>query len=81
MSTTPIEFYDPARARIRKFLKKLKRYTTIRNFRIGDRVQDKVTRLELRVVGLYQDGTVYCDFEGNEGGYLEYNYKELEILK
>ena len=81
MSTTPIEFYDPAQARIRKFLKKLKRYTTIRNFRIGDRVQDKVTRLELRVVGLYQDGTVYCDFEGNEGGYLEYNYKELEILK
>lgn len=81
MSTTPIEFYDPARARIRKFLKKLKRYTTIRNFRIGDRVRDKVTKLELRVVGLYQDGTVYCDFEGNEGGYLEYNYKELEILK
>lgn len=79
--STPIEFYDPARARIRKFLKKLKRYTTIRNFRIGDRVQDKVTKLELRVVGLYQDGTVYCDFEGNEGGYLEYNYKELEILK
>ena len=81
MSTTPIEFYDPARARIRKFLKKLKRYTTIRNFRIGDRVQDKVTKLELRVVGLYQDGTVYCDFEGNEGGYLEYNYKELNIIK
>lgn len=81
MSTTPIEFYNPARARIRKFLKKLKRYTTIRNFRIGDRVQDKVTKLELRVVGLYQDGTVYCDFEENEGGYLEYNYKELEILK
>lgn len=81
MSTTPIEFYDPARARIRNFLKKLKRYTTIRNFRIGDRVQDKVTKLELRVVGLYQDGTVYCDFEENEGGYLEYNYKELEILK
>lgn len=79
--STPIEFYDPARVRIRKFLKKLKRYTTIRNFRIGDRVQDKVTKLELRVVGLYQDGTVYCDFEGNEGGYLEYNYKELEILK
>lgn len=81
MSTTPIEFYDPARARIRKFLKKLKRYTTIRNFRIGDRVQDKVTKLELRVVGLYQDGTVYCDFEGNEGGYLEYHYKELNIIK
>lgn len=79
--STSIEFYDPARARIRKFLKKLKKYTTIRNFRIGDRVQDKVTRFELRVVGLYQDGTVYCDFEGNEGGYLEYNYKELEILK
>lgn len=81
MSTTPIEFYDPVRARMIKFLKRIKRYTTIRNFRIGDRVQDKVTRLELRVVGLYQDGTVYCDFEGNEGGYLEYNYKELEILK
>jgi hypothetical protein len=79
--STPIEFYDPARARMIKFLKRIKRYTTIRNFRIGDRVQDKVTRLELRVVGLYQDGTVYCDFEGNEGGYLEYNYKELEILK
>lgn len=79
--STPIEFYDPLRAGIRKLLKKVRQYTTIRNFRIGDRVRDKVTRLELRVVGLYQDGTVYCDFEGNEGGHLEYHYKELEILK
>ena len=56
----------------------------ITDIRIGDRVQEKNTRFPMTVVGLYstlddlKSGTVYLDFEGNEGDAWEHKPEELE---
>lgn len=33
----------------------------------------------MRVIGIFEDGTVYLDFEGNEGDMFEENCKYLEF--
>ncbi|HEY8366414.1 MAG TPA: hypothetical protein VIL57_04615 [Bacteroidia bacterium] len=50
---------------------------TIQEIRIGDKVQDR-NGFEFEVVSLFKDGTVYCDFEGNEGDVWEFKVEELE---
>lgn len=50
------------------------------DLRIGDIVCNKRTKFPMRVVGIYEDGTVYLDFEGNEGDVFEENYKDLEFV-
>lgn len=40
--------------------------------RIGNLVQDR-NGVIMRVVSIHEDGTIYCDFEGNEGGVWEFN--------
>lgn len=50
---------------------------TIQEIRIGDKVQDR-NGFEFEVVALFKDGTVYCDFEGNEADIWEFKVDELE---
>lgn len=45
--------------------------------RIGDKVKDR-NGFEFEVVALFKDGTVYCDFEGNEGDVWEFKVDELK---
>lgn len=52
---------------------------TIQEIRIGDKVQDR-NGFKFEVVALFKDGTVYCDFEGNEGDVWEFKVDELEIV-
>ena len=35
--------------------------------------------IPMQVVGIFQDGTVYLDFEGNEGDVWEVNVKYLKL--
>lgn len=49
----------------------------ITDLRIGDIVCNPRTKFSMRVVGIYEDGTVYLDFEGNEGNVFEENCKDL----
>lgn len=35
--------------------------------------------IPMQVVGIFQDGTVYLDFEGNEGDAWEVNVKDLKL--
>ena len=35
----------------------------------------------MKVVGIYEDGTVYLDFDGNEGDFFEENCKDLEFAE
>ena len=37
--------------------------------------------IPMQVVGIYKDGTVYLDFEGNEGDWWEAEAKELKPIK
>lgn len=62
----------------------------ITELHIGDRVRDKHTAFPMIVVGIFttkyqlnnpEAGTVYLDFEGNEGDVLECDVKELEFDK
>lgn len=50
---------------------------TIQEIRIGDKVQDR-NGFEFEVVALFKDGTVYCDFDGNEADIWEFKVDELE---
>ena len=52
----------------------------ITDLRIGDIVCNKRTKYPMKVVGIYEDGTVYLDFEGNEGDVFEENCKDLEFV-
>lgn len=55
----------------------------IRDFKIGDKVCNKVDGFPMTVVGLYSslddlnNGTVYLDFKGNEGDMWEEEAKDL----
>lgn len=49
----------------------------INELRIGDIVCNNHTQFPMRVVGIYEDGTVYLDFEGNEGDIFEEDIKDL----
>lgn len=53
----------------------------ITDLKIGDIVCSPRTEFPMRVVGIYEDGTVYLDFEGNEGDVFEENCKELEFAE
>lgn len=53
----------------------------ITDLRIGDIVCNPLTKFPMRVVGIYEDGAVYLDFEGNEGDVLEENCKDLEFVE
>lgn len=53
----------------------------ITDLRIGDIVCNKSTKYPMKVVGIYEDGTVYLDFEGNEGDVFEENCKDLEFAE
>lgn len=50
----------------------------IKDIRIGDLVQDKHTKFPMKVVGLFEDGLVYLDFDGNEGDVWENDIEDLE---
>lgn len=53
----------------------------ITDLRIGDIVCNPRTKFPMRVVSLFEDGTVYLDFEGNEGDVFEENCKYLEFAE
>lgn len=53
----------------------------ITDLRIGDIVDSPFSKIPLRVVGIYEDGTVYLDFEGNEGDVLEGYCNDLEFVE
>jgi len=53
----------------------------ITRIRIGQMVCNKTNKFPMRVVGIFDDGTVYLDFEGNEGGVWEEKAKDLELVK
>lgn len=46
----------------------------IRELRIGNKVQD-ANGFIFDVVSIHEDGTIYCDFEGNEGDVWEFDDK------
>jgi hypothetical protein len=60
----------------------------ITELHIGDKVRDKHTAFPMVVVGIFttkyqlhnlEAGTVYCDFEGNDGDVFECDVKDLEL--
>ena len=53
----------------------------ITDLRIGDIVCNPRTKFPMRVVSLFEDGTDYLDFEGNEGDVFEENCKYLEFAE
>lgn len=53
----------------------------ITDLRIGDIVCNPRTQFPMRVVGIYEDGTVYLDFDGNEGDVFEENCKDLVFVE
>lgn len=53
----------------------------ITDLRIGDIVCIPRTKFPMRVVGIYEDGTVYLDFDGNEGDFFEEICKDLEFAE
>lgn len=62
----------------------------ITDLRIGDRVQNKTSKFPMTVVDIISDfslpinpnkGTVYLDFEGNEGDVWEENVEDLEFCE
>ena len=60
----------------------------IEDLRIGQKVVSivkfKYTEREsipMKIVGLFEDGTVYLDFEGNEGDVWEDNVENIKPVK
>lgn len=53
----------------------------ITDLRIGDRVQNRYTKFQMTVVAIFKEGTVYLDFEGNEGDVWEENVEDLEFCE
>lgn len=77
-----------ARAQLGRFFnQKKKKIMKIEEMHIGQRVRDIVTGWEMTIVvlgvlNLDMDGPyVYVDFEGNEGGVIEYKPEDLEEVK
>lgn len=50
---------------------------TLQDIKIGDIVCNVRTKFPMQVVGIYEDGTIYLDFEGNESDVFEENIKDL----
>lgn len=62
----------------------------ITEIKIGDRVCDKQSKFPMTVTGIFttldsiqnpEEGTVYLDFEGNEGDIWEEEVQDLEFVK
>ena len=53
----------------------------ITDLRIGDIVCNPRTKFPMRVVAVFEDGTVYLDFDGREGDVFEENCKDLEFVE
>lgn len=53
----------------------------ITDLRIGDIVCNTRTKFPMRVVALFEDGTAYLDFDGNEGDVFEENCKDIEFVE
>ncbi len=68
---------------LKSLTKKTKKMNKIKitDLRIGDIVCNPRTKFPMRVVGIYEDGTVYLDFDGNEGDFFEENCKDLEFAE
>lgn len=81
--------FEPEKAlkklRKREKVSKLRKITNISQLRIGDMVSDRKTRFPMEVVGIFQevsnpkDGTLYLDFDGNEGDVWEEYVKDVEF--
>ena len=52
----------------------------VNELKIGDEVCNSRTKFPMKVVGLFEDGTVYLDFEGNEGDVWEEQVSDLEFV-
>lgn len=52
----------------------------VNELKIGDEVCNIRTKFPMKVVGLFEDGTVYLDFEGNEGDIWEEQASDLEFV-
>ena len=50
----------------------------ITEIKIGDKLCDKIDKFPMYVVGIFVDGTVYLDFEGNEGDVWDAKIETLE---
>ena len=50
----------------------------ITEIKIGDKLCDKIDKFPMYVVGIFDDGTVYLDFEGNEGDVWDAKIETLE---
>lgn len=53
----------------------------VEDIRIGMVLQDKVSKFPMRVVGIWHDGTIQLDFDGNEGDIWEEDLKDLELTE
>lgn len=53
----------------------------ITDLRIGDIVCDKRKKIPMKVVALFEDSTVYLDFEGRVGDYLWKYSADLEFVE
>lgn len=51
----------------------------ITDLRIGDIVCNHLTKFPMYVVALFEDGTVYLDFDGREGDVFEEIAKTLNL--
>lgn len=47
---------------------------TVQELRIGNLIQDR-NGVIMRVVSIHEDGTIHCDFDGNEGDVWEFSDK------
>ncbi len=43
--------------------------------------QGVIETIPMQVTAIFQDGTVYLDFEGNEGDVWEANIKDLKLVE
>ena len=50
----------------------------ITEIRIGEMLCDKINKFPMRVVGIFDDGTVYLDFEGNDFDVWDAKIETLE---
>ena len=50
----------------------------ITEIKIGDKLCDKIDKFPMYVVGIFECGTIYLDFEGNEGDVWEAEIETLE---
>lgn len=61
----------------------------IKELRIGMVVHERLCTIQgetrysipMRIAGIFEDGTVYLDFDGNEAGWWEANIKDIELYE